>query len=99
MNKQKVSVEVERKRVWTNVCSWEGWPTVDVPARKNKSESDLFVMVNKTGDTIAITTMKNVLNSPVSAKKTIYTNNEDFFNVDLDKFKFYCKKSGVWKLI
>jgi hypothetical protein len=97
--KQKVSVEVERKKVWVNVCSWEGWPTVDVPARKNKSESDLFIMVNKSGNTIAVTTMKKVLNSPISAKKTIYTNNENFFNVELDNFKFYCKNDGVWKLI
>jgi hypothetical protein len=43
--------------------------------------------------------MKNVLSSKVTSKKTIYTNNENFFNVELSKFKFYCKSEGVWKNI
>jgi hypothetical protein len=96
---RKVKVEVERKKVWTKVCQWQGWSTIDVPSRKSESESDLFIMVNSECNTIAVTTMKNVLSSKVSAKKTIYTNNENFFNVELNKFKFYCKNEGSWKKI
>lgn len=96
---KKVKIEVERKKVWTKVCQWQGWSTIDVPSRKNESESDLFIMVNNECNTVAVTTMKNVLTSKVSAKKTIYTDNEDFFNVELSKFKFYCKSEGFWKKI
>lgn len=96
---RKVSVEVERKKVWTKECVWQGWSTIDVPTRKIESASDLFIMVNKGCNTIAVTTMKNVLSSKVSAKKTIYTDSEDFFNVELGKFKFYCKSEGAWKKI
>lgn len=98
-NDRKVKVEVERKKVWLKVCQWQGWSTIDVPARKNESEADLFIMVNKECNTIAVTTMKNVLQSKVTSKKTIYTDNEEFFNVDLNKFKFYCKSEGSWKKI
>lgn len=98
-NDRKVKVEVERKKVWSKVCQWQGWSTIDVPARKNESEADLFIMVNKECNTIAVTTMKNVLQSKVTSKKTIYTENEEFFNVDLNKFKFYCKSEGSWKKI
>jgi hypothetical protein len=96
---RKVSVEVERKKVWAKECEWQGWSTIDVPARKSESASDLFVMVNKGCNTIAVTTMKNVLSSKVTPKKTIYTDSEDFFNVELNKFNFYCKAGGVWKKI
>lgn len=98
-NDRKVKVEVERKKVWSKVCQWQGWSTIDVPARKNESEADLFIMANKECNTIAVTTMKNVLQSKVTSKKTIYTENEEFFNVDLNKFKFYCKSEGSWKKI
>ena len=98
-NDRKVKVEVERKKVWSKVCQWQGWSTIDVPARKNESEADLFIMVNKECNTIAVTTMKNVLQSKITSKKTIYTENEEFFNVDLNKFKFYCKSEGSWKKI
>lgn len=96
---RKVKIEVERKKVWTKVCQWQGWSTIDVPFRKSESESDLFIMVNSECNTIAVTTMKNVLSSKVSAKKTIYTDSEDFFNVKLSDFKFYCKADGNWKKI
>jgi hypothetical protein len=96
---RKVKIEVERKKVWTKVCQWQGWSTIDAPSRKSESESDLFIMVNSECNTIAVTTMKNVLSSKVSTKKTIYTDNESFFNVELNKFKFYCKSEGNWKKI
>ena len=98
-NHRRVKVEVERKKVWTKEGSWQGFPTIDVPARKNKSESNLFIMVNYACNTLAITLMKNVLASKVSSKRTIYTNNEEFFNVDLSKFRFYHKCNNKWKKI
>lgn len=98
-NDRKVKVEVERKKVWTKTREWQGWSTIDVPSRKSESEADLFIMINKECNTIAVTTMKNVLNSKVTSKKTIYTDNEDFFNVELSKFKFYYKKENIWEKI
>lgn len=94
---QKISVEVERKKVWSKTCEWQGWPTIDVPVRKNKSKARLYIMINDLCNTIAITMMKNVLKSRISPKKTIYTKNEDFFNVEKKEFKFYCKKNHGWE--
>ena len=95
-NNRTVNVEVERKKVWTKDFTWQGYNTVDVPHRKKDSKSDLFIMTNFNVNTIAITSMKKVLNSPVSAKKTKYTNNELFFNVSLSDFKFMKKIKGIW---
>jgi len=92
-----VRVEVERKKVWVKSGVWQGWPTIDVPIRKKDSEAHLFIMVNKSCDTIAVTHMKKVLESKISSKKTIYTNNEEFFNVDLKCFRFYKKVDGGWE--
>jgi len=94
---RKIRVEVERKKVWVKSGVWQGWPTIDVPIRKKDSEAHLFIMVNKSCDTIAITHMKKVLESKTSTKKTIYTNNEEFFNVDLKCFVFYKKVGNGWE--
>lgn len=94
---KKIKVEVERKKVWNKFGQWQGWPTIDVPVRKKDSEADLFIMVNKECNSIAVTMMKNVLNSKVTSKKTIYTSNEEFFNVDLKYFKFYKKTDDGWE--
>lgn len=98
-NNKNVKVEVEKKNVWTKSGVWQGYPTIDVAYRKKESQSDLFIMLNEQCDTLAITTMKNVLGSKTSYKKTIYTNSELFFNVDLNKFKFYYKNNSVWYLV
>jgi hypothetical protein len=52
-------------------------------------------MINESFDTIAVALMKDVLQSETSVKKTKYTDNEMFFNVQLDKFMFYINKNGV----
>ena len=96
---EKIKVEVERKKVWDKSGRWQGWTTIDVPIRKKDSEAHLFIMVNKSCDTIAVTMMKKIKRSKISAKKTIYTNNEEFFNVELKNFKFYKKISGGWEVI
>jgi hypothetical protein len=94
---KKVPVEVERKKVWTKSFEWQGWSTIDVPVRKSESKAKLYVMVNEPCDTIAVTKMKKVLNSKISSKRTIYTDNEDFYNVELSEFKFYRRKNGTWE--
>ena len=91
-----ISVEVERKKVWTKDYMWQGFPTIDIPYRKKDSKADLFIMVNNNLNTIAITKMKKVINSAVSAKKTIYTNKELFFNVPLSEFKIMKKSNNAW---
>ena len=93
----KIRVEVERKKVWVKSGAWQGWTTIDVPVRKKDSEAHLFIMVNKSCDTIAITHMEKVLGSKISSKKTIYTSKEEFFNVDLKCFRFYKKVDSGWE--
>jgi hypothetical protein len=95
----KITVEVERKKVWTKSGKWQGWNSIDVPYRKKDSKSNLFIMINKNFDTLAITNMKNILNADVYQKKTIYTNEESFFKVDINKFKIYFKNKDSWDLI
>jgi len=95
----KIAVEVERKKVWTKSGKWQGWNSIDVPYRKKDSKSNLFIMINKNFDTLAITNMKNILNADVYQKKTIYTNEESFFKVDINKFKIYFKNKDSWDLI
>jgi hypothetical protein len=84
-----VYVEVEKKRVWGTSGKWEGFSTIDVPYRKSESKANLFVMVNNNNDTAAIARMSDVVSSPIESKRTIYTDDEKFFKVGLDKFKFY----------
>jgi len=91
-----VLVEVEVKNVWHRSGEWEGYCTIDIPSRKSKSISDLYIMFNKTLDTLAITKTVTILSSPESYKRTKYTDNESFFNVSLDKFKFYTKRNNLW---
>lgn len=85
-----VKIEVERKKSWKKSGRWEGFKTLDVPARKRESKSDIFVMTNYNSDTIAVMKMKDVLDSPTYKKDTIYTEDEEFFAVPLDKVKFVC---------
>jgi len=96
---RKVKVEVERKKVWTKDGVWQGWSTIDVPQRKNESEADLFIMINNSCNTLAVTTMNKVLESNITSKKTIYTEKENFFNVELNNFKFYFKEGDCWKKV
>lgn len=96
---RKITIEVERKKVWTKSGRWQGWSSVDIPYRKKDSKADLFIMINKSFDTLAITNMKNVLNSDVYNKKTIYTKEESFFKANIDNFKVYFKNKDSWKLV
>jgi hypothetical protein len=82
-----VLIEVEQKVVWAKRGQWEGWDTVDIPYRKNKSKARFFFMVNKWFDTLLVIRMKTILESPVIKKSTIYTTDEEFFSVPIRKFK------------
>lgn len=93
---QIIKVEVERKIVWDKSGQWQGYSTIDVPYRKKDSKADLYVMVNKYLDTLAITTMNKILESKVETKNTIYTNDEKFFKCKLDIFLFRYKKDYKW---
>lgn len=95
-NNSKIYVEVEKKNVWTKSGKWQGFNSVDVAYRKMDSKADLFIMINKHNDTLAITTMENVKMSPIETKETIYTTDERFFKVALNNFKFYCNSFGKW---
>jgi len=94
-----VRVEAERKMVWGKRGMWQGYRTIDVPYRKKDSISDIFIMVNKHLDTIAIADMKKVLSSPITCKNTIHTQNEEFFNCPLNIFQFRFFNNNKWNII
>jgi hypothetical protein len=91
-----ITVEAELKKVWTKSGTWQGWPCIDVPYRKKDSKANLFIMSNVLRDTAAVTTMDLLKSSPVSSKKTIYTDHEYFFNCPLQYFRFYHKTKDSW---
>ena len=81
-----ILIEVEHKRVWNG----DNFPysTVDVPYRKIKNEADIFIMFNNDYTVLFITSMNIVKKSPTSLKDTIYTKQERFYNIPLNKGKF-----------
>ena len=101
-----ISVEAEQKLVWTEEGKWQSWFSsgVDIPYRKIKSKADLFVMINKSGNTLLTIPMKVVKNSELIHKDTkikgsnTKTKQEPFFRVSLshEKLRMYHKKNGTW---
>jgi len=99
-----IKVEVERKNCWKKSGKWETprWKTIDVPSRKNKTESDIFIMTNHGGDTLWVLPTSKILSSPISYKSTINydssqsTGNEGFFAVSLSSAMMYHKKNNTW---
>jgi hypothetical protein len=110
---QPIKVEVERKLVWVSsdgtftvhftrrnqdvVCD-----TVDVPARKNQSQANWYIMFNHDFTALAFTEMQNVLSSPIIQKNTRQkrvqdTEKEDFFRIPISQFSIYVKESGMWR--
>lgn len=96
---KRIDIEAEIKKVWKVSGRWQGWPTIDVPARKKDSKAQIFIMINNSDNTIAVALMKDVLASPVSNKATVYTDEEPFFNAPLNKFAFYYWVNEKWKHI
>lgn len=91
-----VKIEVEHKKSWKKSGCWEGYPTLDVPARKKESKADIFVMLNQHADTLALIRMRDVLSSATYRKNTIYTQDEEFFAVELRSVKFVVKCDSGW---
>ncbi|MBV6342419.1 hypothetical protein [Candidatus Magnetobacterium casense] len=93
---RKVIIEVERKVVWEKSGEWQGWRTISIPCRKNRSESGVFVMVNKGFDTIASIPTSRILSASVTTKGTIYTKREEFFDVPVSLWRFYRRVVTRW---
>ena len=55
-------------------------------------------MTNEACNTVAVTKMKTIHESPVKHKDTIYSKNEPFFAVSIESFKFYTRTQEGWKL-
>jgi hypothetical protein len=95
-NNKTIPVEVEIKKVWTKQGEWQGYSTVDIPYRKAESKAELFIMFNSLINTLLFCRMKDIINSPVDYKDTIYTKHEPFFNVEVDKFFLMEKQENKW---
>jgi hypothetical protein len=96
-NDNIISVEVEVKKVWTKQGRWQGYSTVDIPFRKSASKADMYIMFNALLNTLIFCKMRVILKAPKSNKDTIYTHEEPFFNVEVDKFFLMEKEGNDWK--
>lgn len=92
-----VPVEVERKLVWKQEGRWEtDWKHVHVAKRKEDSQASLFVMLNYPCNTALVACMPVVVSSQIVYKKTIITEAEPFFELPVDKCKFFKRGNQTW---
>jgi Holliday junction resolvase-like predicted endonuclease len=89
-------IEVEVRERWKDSGQWMKFNTVHVPYRKKNTKSNFYVVINASHDTLAICKTKDILNSTTVNIDTRSTIAEDFFDVSLDKFKFYNKINDKW---
>ena len=104
-----ISVETEQKRVWTAEAKWQPQfhEGIDVPHRKIKSKADLFIMINKSGNTLVTVPMQLVKESPCIYKDTkvrgtnTRTKQEPFLRIPLvhKKVKIFHKENNNWTKI
>lgn len=86
----------------TQVCNfWDytGTPRFKefyIPYRKNESESNLLVVVNKLGDSVFFTYTDIVKNSEIITRDTQWSVNEKFFSVKYISSLIYIKKDNDW---
>ena len=101
-----LNVEVERKTVWIREKKWQYAPRgIHVPYRKKDSQSNLFIMLNRSGKSLLYTDMNIIKSSPVIEKDTINritgtrTKTEKFFELSLDHpdVNFYSYNDGKWR--
>jgi hypothetical protein len=92
--------EVARKREWENRGEWysKSFTTVDIEERKNALKAERFIMFNCTYDTLAMTTVRQIMKYKPEAKHTVITEGEGFRKVPLNEWQFYRKlKNGKWE--
>jgi hypothetical protein len=100
LDNELLSIEVEVKHNWKLIGKWQGYPTIDVPFRKRKSKASIYILFNTHLNTLAMATMSDIQLSPHSSKPCWNTTEPDwFYNVELDKFKFFEDQNGIWKRI
>lgn len=87
-------IEVEQKNNWKGIDF--PFQTHDVPFRKHSSQANIFIQINSDATALAMCLMKTVKASEVITKNTIYTNNEKFFAVPIEKMKYYFKQPDGW---
>jgi len=95
-NNTWIKVEAEHKTPWKGKSWPVYYPTVDVPYRKHKNASELYMLFNNNYDAFCLAKMRDVQSSNRHEKDTIYTINELFFNVKLKHFIFFEKINNNW---
>ena len=85
--KALVWFQFERRLVWRESGKWQGYPTLDVPARKGNTKASIYIQVNFPINTLALVSMRDVYSSPIKRKDTSVTVGEDFYAVPIDKVK------------
>lgn len=77
----------ERKLTWIKDGEWQGYDTMDIPIRKAALRVPVYIQVNHNLNTLALVSMKDVIESPTIKKNTKYTESEDFHAVPIEKVK------------
>jgi len=103
LTKAELKLEAERKLSgWMEHGRWDGWPSLDIPFRKEDSQAHIHIMFNYHWDTLAVTRMSEVLRQVndkfvyKGQKPTKFTKHEHFFRMPLEHSKFFTKKNGIW---
>lgn len=97
-NNVKIKIEAEMSNNWTTNDSFpDYWYNISVPYRKNKSGSDIYILVNKELTSVALASMDDIKKSKVGEKYIRLTNmNEPFFFCDMSLFDIYSLENNVW---
>ena len=83
----KIEVEVARSWVGLNFP----YKAMTVPYRKRESKADFFFQINNVGTALICCPMKQILNSIVITKDTVYTQQEKFFSIPIEELTQYYK--------
>ena len=94
----QVKIEAEMSNNWITMNDFpSNWFNISVPYRKNKSGSDIYILVNKDLTSVALAHMEDVKKSRVGEKYIRLTDmNEPFFFCDMSIFDIYSREGDKW---
>jgi len=101
--KKPFMIEVEIKNPWKVSGKWQpNFDTVDFLESKINTSASYWVLFNYTRDTLLVTSLDNIRQSPVDTKDALIedgtrTKDEKYRKIPISKCKFYKKTVTGWK--
>lgn len=94
----KIKIEAEMSNNWNVKDTFpHNWFNISVPYRKRNSGANVYILVNKDQNSVAVALMDDIKNSKVGNKYIRLTNmNEPFFFCDMSIFDIYSLDNDVW---